>query len=123
MKRIDKLVYVAGPYSHEYERIRQERNDMLTQVSAMLVEKGILNYSPITHSHAQQQYLSNNETSFEYWRRNDFAFLSRCDELYVITLDGWDKSFGVAEEIKFAKEHKIPIRYFKYKNGSLEEIK
>lgn len=31
--------------------------------------------------------------------------------LYVLKIDGWDKSLGLLSEIEFAQERKIPIVY------------
>ena len=105
------MVYLAGPYTHRLRRIRDSRYEELTRISARLLSDGIINFSPITHSHNQQHYLSDFCTTFDYWRRNDLAFLSRCDEIWVSLIDGWDKSYGVKEEIKFAKANGIPVKY------------
>jgi hypothetical protein len=39
--------------------------------------------------------------------------MSKCDELFVVTLDGWDTSTGVQEEIEMAKKFNIPISFVK----------
>ena len=50
-------------------------------------------------------------SDWESWKRIDTAFISCCKELWVIMLDGWDESTGVAAEVKIAKELGIPVRY------------
>lgn len=50
-------------------------------------------------------------TDADYWLRQNLAFLSRCDKMYVLQLEGWEKSDGVQREIAFATEHNIPIEY------------
>lgn len=111
MKRIEKMVYLAGPYSHRLKRIRTRRYEQLTEISARLLERDIINFSPITHSHNQQEFLQNYDTGFDDWRKNDLAFLSRCDAMFIAMIDGWDKSYGVSEELKFAKKNGIPVKY------------
>jgi nucleoside 2-deoxyribosyltransferase len=111
MKRQEDLVYLAGPYSHRLNRIRHRRYNQLTEVSARLLQQGILNFSPITHSHNQQEFLEDFSTGFDDWRRNDLAYVSRCEEVMVLMIPGWDKSYGVKEEIKFAKKNGIPVTY------------
>lgn len=111
MKRQEKLVYLAGPYSHKLNLIKQRRYNQLTEVSARLLQNGVLNFSPITHSHNQHGFLEEFSTSFDDWRKNDLAFVSRCEEVMVLTIPGWKESFGVSEEIKFAKKNDIPVTY------------
>jgi hypothetical protein len=38
--------------------------------------------------------------------------LARCDELMVVTLDGWDKSVGVAAEVAEAERLGKLVCYF-----------
>ena len=111
MKRVDDMVYLAGPYSHRLNRIRQRRYNQLTEVSARLLQNGVLNFSPITHSHNQQEFLEDFSTGFDDWRRNDLAYVSRCEAVWVLMIPGWEKSYGVTEEIKFAKKNDIPVAY------------
>jgi nucleoside 2-deoxyribosyltransferase len=118
MKRQDKIVYLAGPYTHRMAKIRQKRYETLTMVSAKLLEMGIINFSPITHSHNQQIHLENFSTGFDDWRRNDLAFVSRCDEVYVALIPGWDKSYGVKEELAFARQNNVPIKYIDIKKDN-----
>lgn len=119
MHRIDKIIYLAGPYSHRLQRIRRRRHNQSTEVSARLLENGILNFSPITHCHYTQDYMETNDTGFDNWRRNDLAFVSRCEEVWVLMIPGWDKSYGVAEEVKFAKANRVPVRYINVRNDEL----
>jgi len=51
----------------------------------------------------------------EFWLKQDFAVLQHAKELIVFKMDGWDRSKGVAAEIKFAQELDIPIRYIENK--------
>ena len=111
MNRVDKIAYLAGPYSHRLKRIRERRYSQFTEVSARLLEVGILNFSPITHCHNTQSYMEENDTGFETWRRNDLAFVSRCESVIVLMIPGWDKSYGVSEEVKFAEKNGIPVYY------------
>lgn len=50
-------------------------------------------------------------TDFEFWRQYDKAIISRCSELWVLTLPGWSESVGVAAEIEIANRLSIPVRY------------
>jgi len=51
-------------------------------------------------------------------REANFELISRCDELWVFG----EVSDGVLKEILFAKNHRIPIRYFKIVDEPLKFI-
>ena len=50
-------------------------------------------------------------TDWNYWKNYLELILPRCDELWVLKMEGWDKSNGVAGEIELAKKLNIPINY------------
>ena len=50
-------------------------------------------------------------TGFDTWKDDDFTFISKCDEVWVLVSDGWTESYGVQEEIQFALKHEIPVKY------------
>jgi hypothetical protein len=41
----------------------------------------------------------------------DKWFLDRVDELYVLCLEGWDKSYGVDWEMKYMKAQNKPVTF------------
>jgi hypothetical protein len=50
-------------------------------------------------------------TTWDFWSVVDYKFLDASSELYVLMLDCWDKSTGVAAEIKYAEQIGLPIKY------------
>ena len=50
-------------------------------------------------------------SDWEFWKNFCLSFLEKCDEIMVFKMEGWDKSRGVAEEIKFAEEKGIKVTY------------
>lgn len=108
-----KLIYLASPYSHEKEEIMQYRYDVICQLKADYMNKyknEYAFYSPISTFHpiAKQHKLP---TDWSFWLAQCVTILSKCDEMWVVRMDGWDKSKGVSEEIKIAKELKIITRH------------
>lgn len=101
--------YLAQPYSCNPE---QAYLDALHYVGTSFAF-GIMVYSPIIHNHPIAK-LTNNPTDFHYWKDFDLSMLQRCDQLLVLDAPGWENSFGVKEEIAFAKTHKIPIKHVLY---------
>lgn len=105
-----KLIYLASPYSHPDSRVREKRYRDVCSVAGDLMKQGYLIFSPIAHSHSIAE-MCELPTNWEYWSAHDHAMLSNCEKLIVLKLDGWDKSVGVAAEVKIAEEMGIPVDY------------
>ena len=93
------MIYLAIPYSG-MEELSFKISCMVT---AFLMKAGKTVYSPVVNGHilATKYDLSADR---EFWLKHDLDILCRCDELYVITLDGWDRwSIGRAEEVGNAR--------------------
>jgi hypothetical protein len=121
----EERIYLATPYTcTEYKtlrirrRIENERFRAVTEVSCLLVEKGIAHFSPITQSHVQKKIAADMGvlflSDFEFWRSFDLMMLRGCTELYVLRLSGWDTSAGLCVEIKEAKKLGMDISYIDY---------
>lgn len=109
----NELIYLASPYSHPDSEVRLERVRLVMSATALLMKSQIVVYSPIVHNHriAMDYGLP---TEWEYWRQFDEVMISRCDELCVLMIDGWDKSKGVEDEIKIAQNLRKRIRYLNF---------
>ena len=70
-----------------------------------------IGFSPITHSHPIAQ-VGHLPVEWDYWEAYDKRLLAICDQLYVLTLDDWQESVGVAAEMKLARNMGKPIRYY-----------
>jgi len=77
-------------------------------VAAQLSLQGLHVFSPLTHNETLIKIL-NDAVPGEQWMQFDLAILAACKKLYVLKMDGWEKSKGVAREIAFAKERGILI--------------
>ena len=120
------LIYLASPYLYRVkfhkdiseamrkrtcEIHQEERYQKAIDATAYLMKKGLAVYSPIvaTHPVAVKHELP---LGSEYWMQFDEIILSKCDEMYVLMIDGWKDSPGVQREIEIAKKMKIHISYF-----------
>lgn len=115
--KLTKMIYVASPYSsHQkyFKKIHQwYRYWKVTKLIAHLQD--LYPYAfigPITQSHHTAKFMKNGDTGFKSWEKRDLTYISRCDEVWVLMINGWRESVGVTEEIEFAKENKILVRYF-----------
>ena len=102
------MIYLASPYSHPDQAVERQRFDAVCQAAAALMRRGLAVFSPIAHSHAIARF--GLPTDWAFWQRYDRAFLAWCDELWVLTLPGWEQSAGVRAEMEIAREMGKPVR-------------
>lgn len=103
------MIYLASPYSHPDPAVQAERCEAVCRVAAHLIRLGHVVFSPIAHSHGIAKH--GLPTDWLFWEKQDHALLAVCDELWVVTLDGWQESRGVQAEIAMARALGKPIRY------------
>lgn len=101
----------VGAYSAEDKfRIRCERFEAANRAAASLMRRGLVVFSPISHSHGIDAYFPYPESG-EFWKRQDEPFLNLCERMIVLTIPGWQLSAGVGHEIAEAARRGIPIEY------------
>lgn len=118
-----KRIYLASPYSalkcknkRTAALIRDERYAAVTIAAAKLQDKYPYAFIlPITQSHNTSPYMKNKNTGFAAWKQIDLTFVECCDEVWVLDLPGWDESIGVQEEMAFAAENDIAIKFVDHK--------
>ena len=108
----ETLIYVCSPYSAPCEALRELRFRQVSAIAGDLLAAGHLLYVPIAHSHPIAQHSDIADTSWAMWQRLDEAMIARCDEVWVVMLDGWQASVGIAAELTVARDRQMPIRYY-----------
>lgn len=108
-----KLIYLASPYSHSDPRVMAYREEQVNSVAAHLYLKHKVSIiPPIMISAVMKRHLGNTiGTSFKEWRNVDLRYIAACDEVWVVTMSGWNQSIGVIAEIEYAKKNNIPVKY------------
>lgn len=115
-----RTVYIASPFTYktnipflrslvEFYRFYKV-SKIAGQLEAIFPDCAFI--LPITMSYITQKLHSTLGSEFSAWAHTDYTYITQCREIWVIVMDGWDKSIGVLAEIKFAKKHKKVIRYF-----------
>lgn len=103
-----KRIYLASPYTHEDREIRIVRFESAKTACASLLRQGHLVFSPIAHSHLLAEY--NLPIAFDFWQDWCLSFIEYwATDLYVLAIDGWETSKGIAIEKLEANKHNIPI--------------
>ena len=107
---MNKLIYVASPYNHSDDDIRWLNYRKVSRYSAGLIAKGQVVISPIAYGHPLLD-ISEIPYDWPFWSNYSLTFFDRCDEIHVLMMEGWDISRGVEEEIQYARQQSIPIKY------------
>lgn len=102
------MIYLASPYSHPDPEIREARYLKTVAETARLASLRHVVYSPIVHWHVVAKYHTlPYEASF--WEHQNRSMLKLATTLYILTLDGWEESTGVTQELIWAKQLSIPV--------------
>jgi len=99
-------IYLAIPYTG----IEEESFKTANLVAGRLMQQGHIVFSPISHTHPIAMECDMPK-GWEFWKEFDEQFISFCDEIHVVKLNGHEKSKGVNAEIKMAKELGKLIKY------------
>jgi len=104
------MIYVASPYSHPLHRVRLMRFEAARSFIASKLQDGLIVFSPIVYLHdiAEQYYFPKDA---DYWKTFNFSILKLCEKLWVLQLDGWERSEGISLEIKFCMGYDIPVEF------------
>ena len=106
------MIYIASPYSDDDIEVMTARAEKAAQCVANLMLMGKNCFSPIVHGHAIQNHLSEKlRRDHRFWVRHNFEMIMLASELHVLRLDGWEKSLGVAFEVKLAEALRIDISF------------
>jgi hypothetical protein len=105
------MIYLATPYS-KYPYGKEQAFREACEKAWWLMQDGKEVFCPIAHSHSIESFFWREGEDF--WLKQDFAVLSKCDKVLVYMMPGWEESSGVTAEIAKAKELGIPIEYEEY---------
>jgi hypothetical protein len=108
-----KMVYLASPYTHENREVETERFIAAVKACGWLmvnISYVQMIYSPIAHTHPIADVCTL-PGFWSFWEACDKCMLSRCDEIWILTLDGWETSTGVTAERQIASEYGLKEKF------------
>ena len=77
------MIYLASPYTHKDEMVRQTRYRAALRATAYLLTEGKHVFSPIVHCHmVARAYELPGE--FFFWQAYNENMIARCDRLTVL---------------------------------------
>jgi len=106
---VGELIYLASPYTDPDPAVMQARFEAVCRKAAELSKQGHIVFSPIAHSHPIQQ-AGGLPGDWSFWEKFDRIFLRCCGQFWILRLEGWRNSKGLANEKRIAKDLKKPVR-------------
>ena len=103
----NKMVYVAVPFWHENQEVRNYRRQKAIEYSEKLFNKNIPFYSPLLYS----ERFKEKKASEGYWVKHGLRMVDVCDEMHVLCLDGWEESSGISGEVARAQLKGAEVKY------------
>ena len=104
------FVYLATPYSDPDPAVMTMRFKVAAAVSAEMMRAGVTVFCPIVHGHPMAE-AGSLPRDWRFWEEYDRKCLSVSARLAVLRQEGWDRSEGVAREMRIAEETGMPIEY------------
>jgi hypothetical protein len=92
--------YLATPYS-KYPGGLEAAYIAACEQTGLLINAGVPVFSPIAHSHGPAIHARIPLTDHTIWLTADRPFMEAAWGLLVCMMPSWEKSHGIAEEIKF----------------------
>jgi hypothetical protein len=115
------MIYLGQPYSHSDPNIRQERYRLGTLAALSLIQKGQAVFAPITHWHHAAIELGL-PFAADFWIKYNKQMMDASRALYVLMLDGWDKSYGLYCEVKHAEMSGLPLYVYNPDEGIWKNV-
>jgi len=106
------LIYLASPYTHDCEAVQEGRFRAVVKVAADLMRDKKYIFSPIAHCHPISIY--GLPAGWEFWAEYCRLMVSRCDEVVVLMMPGWEESKGISREVEIATELGKKVTYLPY---------
>lgn len=120
-----KKIYLATPYTSRRwkfwpvkQLIEFWRFIQVSRAAMRLMNKDLIVFSPISMNGPIGWFQVKKKRTHDFWLEQDYIWLEQCDELWILTIEGWRDSYGVLQEELYADEKGIPIAFLD-KNGNI----
>ena len=105
------MIFLASPYSHPERTVREDRFLAAALIAGKYILKGYNVFSPISHSHPIYELVPETGESWVSWEAINHEMIDNSSEVWVLCLDGWERSGGIANEIIYAGDTGKPVKF------------
>lgn len=110
------MIYIGIPYTHPDKTVMEDRYKLVSSITAYLVKRGFIVFSPITYGHTLCEF-EDMPRDFKFWNELCLSFLVTSDLLVCVKALGWEESRGLDAEMEFASENGISILDLELEDG------
>jgi hypothetical protein len=103
------MIYLASPYSHPDPSVREARFNAACLAAAQMIRAGQPVFAPIIQGHSLTQF--GIPGNWPFWEPLARRYISRCDQVIVLQIDGWRESEGVRAEMALAAAMEKRVDY------------
>lgn len=97
------------PYNGTPEQIEHRMTDVFVRVVKQIYGRGDVAISPL-FNHFLLPY-TKLPTDWQFWRQSAISMMASVDEMWVVAIEGWDKSVGVDGEIEISIAMNVPFLF------------
>jgi hypothetical protein len=102
------LIYLASPYSHNNPAVREHRFIQARLFTIRYLSEGFPIFSPIVYGRDMEKALG---TDFRSWQSLNDAMVQAASQFWVLQLDGWQDSKGIAHELALARDLRKTVAF------------
>ena len=107
------FVYLASPYSSK-TRIQEEINYQRALLAFLLLkDMECPAFSPITHCHEVAKIYTK-DRGVRFWKQYNKNLLEASYAVFILTIEHWKESVGIAIEVEWAKTYGKPLKLVQF---------
>ena len=104
------MIYIAAPYSDPMDDIQHKRFLAARDYAYLLMQNNEICFSPVVYGRQFEKVFKMGGQAGA-WAAFNHHMMTTATKLHILRLPGWDKSAGVAMEMKWANELSIDSSY------------
>jgi hypothetical protein len=104
------MIYLCSPYTHSDSSVVTERVRIATEYVNEMLLSGVTVISPVVYGH-NIVMMCGSPSDWAFWEKACCDIMDKCSEVYVLMVDGWDKSTGIKGEIEYAAKLGLRVKY------------
>lgn len=112
LRKTEKLWYLAGPYTSKEPGVTEERMRLFLLADYKLLKAGWRTVSPLSKHFCLGMGEEPIDGTYNFWKDYSRQLLQMCHGIIVLTIDGWETSTGVTDELDNAMAGKKAVIHF-----------
>ncbi len=99
---MSKKIFISLPYTHDDKEVMYWRANHARDMMVQITRDGNSPVCPVVIGLDILRHDPQITMSYDEWLDFSLTYMQGCDEMWLLCIDGHEKSVGVSEEIKLA---------------------